>query len=101
MEHRRAAGSNKFALAIIDGDGAVVGLALRVGVTPCTDQPQFTDSLLALGRDGGSEAAQNIYTALRNQLRTTYPEGNVADWSIVVQLVLNLYVKSFRSCISR
>jgi len=31
-----------------------------------------------------------MHTELRNQLKATYPESNVSDWSIVVHIILNL-----------
>lgn len=69
----QASGSNPFALAIIDGDGAV-----------------FQDYLYAMGKDGGADAAHQLHTELRNNLRATYPDSNVTDWNIVVQVILNL-----------
>lgn len=72
-EQKQASGSSNFALAVIDGDGAI-----------------FQDYLLAMGKDGGADAAQQLHTELRNHLRTVYPDSNVSDWSIVVQIVLNL-----------
>ncbi|KAK3701475.1 hypothetical protein LTR37_015449 [Vermiconidia calcicola] len=73
VEHRQASGSNAFALAVIDGDGAL-----------------FNDFLWALGKDGGAEAAHQLHAEIKNHLKTTYPEAHVDDWSIVVQVVLNL-----------
>ncbi|KAK5110083.1 hypothetical protein LTR62_006328 [Meristemomyces frigidus] len=72
-EQKRASGSSNFALAVLDGDGAV-----------------FQDHLLAQGKDGGAEAAHQLYTILRDDLKTQYPEGNVNDWTIVVHIVLNM-----------
>ncbi|KAK5125458.1 hypothetical protein LTR85_000567 [Meristemomyces frigidus] len=72
-EQRQASGSNNFALAVLDGDGAI-----------------FNDYLYAQGKDGGADAAHLIHTELRNHLKVTYPESNVSDWSIVVHVVLNI-----------
>ncbi|KAK5136364.1 hypothetical protein LTR08_003490 [Meristemomyces frigidus] len=72
-EQRQASGSNNFALAIIDGDGAI-----------------FNDYLYAQGKDGGADAAHLMHTEIRNHLIATYPDSNVSDWSIVVHVVLNL-----------
>lgn len=44
-----------------------------------------------MGKDGGAEAAHLLHTELKNQLKTMYPECNVSDWSIFVQLVLSLH----------
>ncbi|TKA76237.1 hypothetical protein B0A55_06382 [Friedmanniomyces simplex] len=73
MEQKQASGSNNFALAVIDGDGAV-----------------FQDYLLAQGKEGGADCAHYLHTELRNHLKATYPDSNVADWSIVVHIVLNM-----------
>ncbi|EMD00486.1 hypothetical protein BAUCODRAFT_20579 [Baudoinia panamericana UAMH 10762] len=72
-EQKQASGSNNFAVAILDGDGAV-----------------FNDYLYAQGKEGGADAAHQLYTALRNNLLSLYPEANVSDWSIVVYIVLNI-----------
>ena len=53
-------------------------------------RPQFSDFLYAQGKDGGADAAHLMHTEIRNHLRSTYPESNVSDWSIVVHVVLNL-----------
>ncbi|KXL46403.1 hypothetical protein M433DRAFT_88094 [Acidomyces richmondensis BFW] len=73
-EHRVASGSNNFALCVLDGDGAV-----------------FSDYLYSTVKDGGAEAAHLLHTELKNQLKTIYPDCNVSDWSIVVQVILNLH----------
>lgn len=65
--------ANPFALAIIDGDGAL-----------------FLDALYAAGKDGGAEAAQLLHDEIRNQLKTFYPEDNTSGWSIYVTIVLNM-----------
>ncbi|KAK3115013.1 hypothetical protein LTR53_006098 [Teratosphaeriaceae sp. CCFEE 6253] len=72
-QHKQVSGSNNFALCLLDGDGAV-----------------FQDYLLAMGNDGGADCAHQLHTELRNHLRTTYPESNVADWGIVVHVILNM-----------
>ncbi|KAK0274606.1 hypothetical protein LTR54_001140 [Friedmanniomyces endolithicus] len=73
IEQKQASGSNNFALAVIDGDGAV-----------------FQDYLLAQGKDGGADCAHYLHTELRKHLKATYPDSNGADWSIVVHIVLNM-----------
>ncbi|KAM0273958.1 hypothetical protein ACHAQH_008101 [Verticillium albo-atrum] len=65
--------SNPFVYAIIDGDGAV-----------------FDQALLAKGADGGAEAAHMLQTEIKNYIKEVYPEANIEDWSIVVQVVLNV-----------
>ncbi|KAK5711186.1 hypothetical protein LTR17_018534 [Elasticomyces elasticus] len=72
-QQKQASGSNNFALAVIDGDGAI-----------------FQDFLLAQGKDGGADCAHHLHTELRNHLRAIYPDSNVADWSILVHVVLNV-----------
>ncbi|EME89346.1 uncharacterized protein MYCFIDRAFT_98041, partial [Pseudocercospora fijiensis CIRAD86] len=64
--------SNNFVLCLIDGDGAL-----------------FEDHLYAMGRDGGSEAAYRLHTEIQAHLKSIYPDANVDDWSIMVQVVLN------------
>lgn len=66
-------GSNSFVLCVLDGDGAV-----------------FQDYLFAMGKDGGSDAAHQLHVEIKNYLKSTYPNGSVDDWNIVVQVVLNL-----------
>lgn len=44
-----------------------------------------------MGKDGGAEAAHLLHTELKNQLKTMYPECNVSDWSIFVQVILSLH----------
>ncbi|KAK3674688.1 hypothetical protein LTR78_005410 [Recurvomyces mirabilis] len=72
-EQKQASGSSNFALAILDGDGAV-----------------FQDYLLAQGKEGGADAAHQLYTGLRNELKSMYPDSNTADWSILVHIALNM-----------
>ena len=92
VEHRQASGSNAFALAVIDGDGK---LSFNMSQTKnstkkCLLGALFNDFLWALGKDGGAEAAHQLHAEIKNHLKTTYPEAHVDDWSIVVQVVLNL-----------
>ncbi|GAB7358130.1 hypothetical protein MBLNU230_g0288t1 [Neophaeotheca triangularis] len=70
---KQASGASSFALVIIDGDGAI-----------------FQDYLLRQGREGGAEAAHQLYTHIKDHLLSIYPDANVADWSIVVHIFLNL-----------
>ncbi|CAK4028750.1 hypothetical protein AC579_6757 [Lecanosticta acicola] len=72
-QHKQTSNSNNFVLAVIDGDGA-----------------PFQDYLYSMGKDGGAEAAQKLYVGLREHLQSIYPDANVSDWNIVVQVVLNL-----------
>ena len=66
-------GSNSFVLVILDGDGAI-----------------FQDYLYAMGREGGMQAAHTLHSDITTQLNINYPDSNVADWTIVVHVVLNL-----------
>ena len=43
-----------------------------------------------MGKEGGSEAAHQFLGEIKNNLKATYPDANVDDWSILVQVVLNL-----------
>lgn len=43
-----------------------------------------------MGRDGGAEAAHQLHAAIKTNLKETYLDGNVDDWTVVVQVVLNL-----------
>ncbi|KAF6845531.1 C-x8-C-x5-C-x3-H type zinc finger protein [Colletotrichum musicola] len=65
--------SNRFVFVIIDGDGAV-----------------FQDALLKRGADGGAEAGYQLSNEIRNYVTDAYPEAASEDWSIIVQVVLNL-----------
>jgi hypothetical protein len=60
-------------LVVLDGDGAV-----------------FQDYLYANGRDGGAEAASLLQRDIKNQLNELYPDANVGDWQIIVNVVLNM-----------
>jgi hypothetical protein len=60
-------------LVVLDGDGAV-----------------FQDYLYANGRDGGAEAASLLQRDIKNQLNELYPDANVGDFQIVVNVVLNM-----------
>ncbi|KAF2772936.1 hypothetical protein EJ03DRAFT_286542 [Teratosphaeria nubilosa] len=72
-EHRKTSSSSNFVLCLLDGDGAI-----------------FADYLYALCTDGGAEGAHALHAELRNQIKQIYPDQNVADWSIVVQVILNM-----------
>ncbi|RMX71169.1 hypothetical protein D0869_15906, partial [Hortaea werneckii] len=72
-QQKQASASSNFALAVLDGDGAI-----------------FQDFLYSQGKDGGAEAAHIVYAALRDQLQELYQDSNVSDWSIVVYVILNL-----------
>ncbi len=65
--------SNNLIYAIIDGDGAV-----------------FKDELLARGKDGGAEAANELLAEIRKHLHTLHPDATIEDWGIIVQVYLNL-----------
>lgn len=41
------------------------------------------------GREGGAEAAHLLQNELREHLKNLYPDANVSDWSLVVQVILN------------
>lgn len=43
-----------------------------------------------MGKDGGSDAAHQLHSEIKNYLKSTYPNASVDDWNIVVQVVLNL-----------
>lgn len=43
-----------------------------------------------MGKDGGSDAAYQLHSEVKNDLKMTYPDANVDDWNVVVQVVLNL-----------
>ncbi|GJC89525.1 hypothetical protein ColLi_12363 [Colletotrichum liriopes] len=70
---RKTMRSNSFILVVIDGDGAV-----------------FQDSLLKAGRDGGSEAGHLLYNEIMNYVNKAYLQQPSQDWSVVVQVMLNL-----------
>ena len=52
---------------------------------------KFQDFLYALGKEGGDDAAHQLYAELKKQLKSIYPDDSVADWSICVQVYLNLH----------
>ena len=54
-------------------------------------RPQFQDFLYALGKEGGSDAAHQLHAEIKSHLKRLYPDASVDDWSIVVQVVLNLH----------
>ncbi|KAI1804740.1 hypothetical protein F4811DRAFT_552610 [Daldinia bambusicola] len=64
---------NSFAIAIIDGDGAV-----------------FREDWIRKGEDGGAMAAHQLRDDIKNHLKESYPDVNVETWHIMVQVVLNL-----------
>ena len=43
-----------------------------------------------MGKEGGSDAAHLLNAEIKNRLKATHPDANVDDWSVVVQIVLNL-----------
>ena len=51
---------------------------------------QFQDYLYAMGKDGGAEAAHQLHAEIKTNLKATYPDANVDDWSLLIQVVLNL-----------
>ncbi|KAF2721236.1 C-x8-C-x5-C-x3-H type zinc finger protein [Polychaeton citri CBS 116435] len=65
--------ANSFITVLIDGDGAV-----------------FQDSLLAMAKDGGAEAAHQLMTEIKNQIKSTYPDASPSEWNIFVQVFLNM-----------
>ncbi|KAK1994087.1 C-x8-C-x5-C-x3-H type zinc finger protein [Colletotrichum falcatum] len=70
---KKANESNPFVFVIIDGDGAV-----------------FQEALLKRGADGGAEAGFLLWTEIKNYVTEAYPEAASEDWSIIVQVVLNV-----------
>ena len=70
-------------LVILDGDGAV-----------------FQDYLYSSGREGGAEAASLLQQAIKQQLKELYPDANLGDYQIVVNVVLNVQGlgKKLQSC---
>jgi hypothetical protein len=46
--------------------------------------------LYAQGKDGGADAASQLFAELKDQLKQMYPEAHVANWNIVVNVVLNM-----------
>lgn len=64
--------SHNFVVVLVDGDGAI-----------------FQDYLLSMGKEGGAEAAHQLYTTIKEEVKAKYPDA-ISDWSIVVQVVLNL-----------
>jgi hypothetical protein len=46
--------------------------------------------LYAQGKDGGADAASQLHAELKDQLKQMYPEAHVANWNIVVNVVLNM-----------
>nr|XP_036577175.1 C-x8-C-x5-C-x3-H type zinc finger protein [Colletotrichum truncatum]KAF6784087.1 C-x8-C-x5-C-x3-H type zinc finger protein [Colletotrichum truncatum] len=70
---KKANDSNPFVFVIIDGDGAV-----------------FQDALLKKGVDGGAEAGYLLWAEIKKYVTDAYPESASEDWSIIVQIVLNM-----------
>lgn len=66
-------GGESFVVALIDGDRA-----------------PFVDELLQLGRDGGLQAAARLRTEIKNYIEGRYPNLAGADWTICVQIFVNL-----------
>ncbi|KAI1656859.1 hypothetical protein F4813DRAFT_362064 [Daldinia decipiens] len=64
---------NSFAIAIIDGDGAV-----------------FRDDWIRKGEDGGAMAAHQLRDDIKKHLKEAHPDVNIETWHIMVQVVLNL-----------
>ncbi|KAI8198975.1 hypothetical protein KHU50_008211 [Colletotrichum sp. SAR 10_65] len=75
--------SNPFVFVIIDGDGAV-----------------FQDMLLKAGADGGSQAGYLLHNEIMNYVSEAYPQAASQDWSVMVQIVLNLdgLAKKLHAC---
>lgn len=59
-------------------------------MSPLTRSSQFESYLYAQGKDGAAEAASLLHAELKNQLKQLYPDAHIADWNIVVNVVLNL-----------
>lgn len=81
-------------VAVIDGDGAIVS-SHRRPFQPCGPQThqgcqKFQDFLYQLGKDGGADAAHQLHAEIKKNMKTAYPDANVDDWSVVVQVILNL-----------
>nr|POE88224.1 hypothetical protein CFP56_11453 [Quercus suber] len=70
---RKLAGSNAFAVVVIDGD----------------DLP-FRDSLYTKGKDGGAEAARLLHDELKEQLKRFHPNEDITRWDIYVTVFLNV-----------
>ncbi|SMR44410.1 unnamed protein product [Zymoseptoria tritici ST99CH_1A5] len=69
---KQVSSSHNFVVVLVDGDGAI-----------------FQDYLLSMGKEGGAEAAHQLYTTIKEEVKAKYPDA-ISDWSIVVQVVLNL-----------
>lgn len=72
-ELKLANDSNPLIFVIIDGDGAI-----------------FRDDLLSRGADGGTDAAFELLTQIREHVKSIYPGVKVEDWNIMVQIVISL-----------
>lgn len=46
--------------------------------------------MYAQGKDGGAEAASQLHAELKDQLKQMYPDQHVANWNVVVNVVLNM-----------
>ncbi|KAF2101400.1 hypothetical protein NA57DRAFT_72843 [Rhizodiscina lignyota] len=73
--------NNCFALALIDGDGAI-----------------FQDALLQSANEGGSDAAHKLHTEIKNHLQSIYAASS--SWAVCVQIFINLegLAKKLYSC---
>ncbi|WQF76845.1 hypothetical protein CDEST_01859 [Colletotrichum destructivum] len=65
--------SSPFIYAIIDGDGAI-----------------FQEALLEKGAEGGAEAGYLLSSEIKTQITNAHPNAAIEDWSIIVQVVLNI-----------
>jgi hypothetical protein len=72
---------------------ALPGKASRLQRAESANILQFQDFLYKQGKDGGYEAAGLLHTEIQNHLQEVYPESNVTDWNIVVQVICNLQVR--------
>lgn len=43
-----------------------------------------------MGKEGGEEAAHRLHGSIMDNLRARYPDQAVDDWSVVIQVILNL-----------
>ncbi|KAF2817008.1 uncharacterized protein BDZ99DRAFT_470076 [Mytilinidion resinicola] len=67
---RQTMDSSPFVLVLIDGDGVI-----------------FQDMLLSAAREGGSDAAHRLNTAIRSHILSMYE--NAGQWAIMVQIFAN------------
>lgn len=45
--------------------------------------------MVSKGHEGGEEAAQRLLAGIKSHVKATYPDSNVDDWSVIVQVALN------------